>query len=127
MARFRLSQPAQADLAGILSTSLERWGELGERRYRSLLAAALRSVAAQPDGPLTRDRGEVVHGMRSFHVRHTRRGHGVASPVHVIYFRADVKASVEIIRILHERVEPGHHLGTIRAKRRLGAARKPGK
>jgi len=50
MARFRLSRPAQADLAGILATSAERWGLEGRRRYAAILAAAMRKVAADPEG-----------------------------------------------------------------------------
>ena len=46
MARFRLSRPAQADLAQILAVSNERWGIDARRRYATLLSIALRKVAA---------------------------------------------------------------------------------
>ena len=69
MARFRLSQPAQNDLANILATSAERWGTEGRRRYARLLAAAMRVVAANPEGPLTQARNELSPGLRSIHLR----------------------------------------------------------
>jgi toxin ParE1/3/4 len=112
MARFRLAQPAQSDLANILATSTERWGTDGRHRYATLLAAAMRMVAANPDGPLTQARNELSHGLRSFHLRHAR---GIApqanvkKPVHVLYYRATQSGIIEIVRVLHERMEPSRH------------------
>jgi putative addiction module CopG family antidote len=42
MARYRLSPPAEADLARILANSLREWGGAGRRRYSAILAAAIR-------------------------------------------------------------------------------------
>ena len=110
MARVRLSGPAQTDLAAILATSFERWGENGRARYASMLAAAIRAVLAHPDGPTTRDRAELLPGIRSFHLRHTPGEHGVGSPVHVLYYRATRPGVVEVVRVLHERMEPSRHV-----------------
>ena len=113
MARFRLAGPAQADLKRILVTSAERWGGESRRRYAALLATAMRQVAADPEGPVTRDRKELVPGIRSLHLRHVRRhgdAAGVKRPVHVIYYRAVQPGIIEIVRILHERMEPGRQL-----------------
>lgn len=113
MARFRLARPAQIDLANILSTSGERWGVEGQQRYAAVLAAALRQVAAEPDGPLTRKRSDLRSGIRSFHVQHARRsaeGAKVKRPVHVLYYRVAQEAVIEIVRVLHERMEPSRHL-----------------
>jgi len=112
MARFRLAQPAQNDLANILSTSTERWGTEGRRRYTRLLAAAMRTVAANPDGPLTQSRNELASGLRSFHLRHARVTGPQAKikrPVHVLYYRAIQPGLIEIVRVLHERMEPSRH------------------
>jgi toxin ParE1/3/4 len=113
MARFRLARPAQIDLANILSTSAERWGIEGQERYAAVLAAAMRQVAAEPDGPLTTKRPDLRSGIRSFHVRHTRRSAEAARvrrPVHVVYYRVAQKGVIEIVRVLHERMEPSRHL-----------------
>ncbi|MGQ0676273.1 MAG: type II toxin-antitoxin system RelE/ParE family toxin [Rhodospirillales bacterium] len=114
MARYRLSHPARADIASILSASETRHGPQGRIRYRGLLAAALRRIAGDPLGRSTRDRGDLFAGLRSLHVRHARgqsRAARVGAPVHVIFYRAAEPGLVEIVRVLHERMEPSRHLG----------------
>src|SRR5262245_28762631 len=113
MARFRLSLLAQADLSNILATSAERWGTETKRRYSLTLAAAMRRVAADPEGPATRNCANLLPGSRSFHIRHARvdQGDKVRRPVHVLYYRSVRTGLVEIARILHERMEPSGHLG----------------
>jgi toxin ParE1/3/4 len=114
MARFRLSPLARADLAQILATSVEQWGIEGKRRYASVLAAGMRKVAAEPEGPTTRDRVELFRGIRSFHLRHARASDAEAKvkrPVHVLYYRVVRPGLVEIVRVLHERMEPSRHIG----------------
>lgn len=113
MARFRLSRPAQADLEQVLTTSGDRWGEEGRRRYAALLITALDQVAANPEGPATRNRPDLLPGIRSFHLRNARRegrAAPVKRPVHVIYYRAVQPDIVEIVRILHERMDPALHV-----------------
>lgn len=113
MGRFRLARPAQIDLANILATSAERWGAEGQQRYAAVLAAAMRQIAAEPDGPLTRKRPDLRSGIRSFHVRYARRsgeGAKVGRPVHVLYYRVAEEGVIEIVRVLHERMEPSRHL-----------------
>jgi toxin ParE1/3/4 len=108
MARFRLAGPAQIDLVNILSTSAERWGAEGQQRYAAVLIAAMRHVAAEPDGPLTRRRPDLRSGIRSFHLRHVRRSSEsatVRNPVHVLYYRVAKEGEIEIVRVLHERMD----------------------
>jgi toxin ParE1/3/4 len=112
MARFRLARPALIDLANILSTSAERWGADGRQRYAAVLAAAMRQVADDPDGPLTRKRPDLGSGIRNFHVRYVRRSGDTAKvrrPVHVLYYRVAQEGVIEIVRVLHERMEPSRH------------------
>lgn len=114
MARFRLSRLARADLADILATSARRWGIEGRRRYVALLSNAMREAAANPEGPATRDRPELASGIRSFHIRHTHSNDPdtqVRKPVHVVYYRLVRPGLIEIVRVLHERMEPSRHLG----------------
>jgi toxin ParE1/3/4 len=112
VARFRLSRPTQTDLARI-ATSLERWGTDGKRRYAAILATAMRKVANEPQGIGTRDCRELLPGLRSLHLRHagaSGRDTRVRRPVHILYFRVIRLGVIEIIRILHERMEPGRWL-----------------
>ena len=114
MARFRVSYPARTDIDDILATSTALWGTEAKRRYAALLRVAMQRVADQPDGPLTRDRSAVRPGVRSFHLRHARRVQstaGVKQPVHVLYYRIVRPDFVEILRVLHERMEASRHLG----------------
>jgi toxin ParE1/3/4 len=100
-------------LANILATSAERWGHEGRQRYAAVLADAMRQVAAEPGRPLTRTRPDLRSGIRSFHVRYARRsaeGGNVRRPVHVLYYRVAEEGVIEIIRVLHERMEPSRHL-----------------
>lgn len=114
MARYRLADRAKADVAGTLRTSEELHGEQARIRYRACLTVAMRRVAADPHGPSTVDRAELAPGLRSFHIRHSRnesREAPVANPVHVIFYRVIANGVIEIVRVLHERMEPRMHIG----------------
>lgn len=113
MARFRLTASAKADIGSILKTSEERYGRDARVRYASLLLAAMHRLAAQPEGFATSDRQDLRPGIRSFHIRHSRKESGeapVGEPVHVIFFRTVNPGLVEIVRVLHERMEPSRHI-----------------
>jgi toxin ParE1/3/4 len=56
LARYRLSDPAKADIADILRASQTRHGAEARVRYRGLLTTAMRRVAADPLGLSTQDR-----------------------------------------------------------------------
>ena len=115
MGRFRLSRPAHADLEQILVTSGERWGDEARRRYAGLLVTAMRKIADDPEGPVTRNREDLLPGIRSLHLRHLRqdRPRSVGEPVHVIYYRAIQAEVIEIVRVLHERMDPSRHIGAV--------------
>lgn len=117
MARFRVSGPAQGDLAHILATSLERGGEAARKRYAQLMTVALRAIAESATGPATRARDELGKGLRSMHVRQARGAAAVRDPVHVIFFRVHGEC-IEIVRVLHERMDPARHVTTQRSTRR---------
>ena len=113
MARFRLSGPAKADISSILRTSETQYGVDARVRYRGLLTAAMRRIAADPQGRATADRSELLAGLRSLHIRHSRsesREEPVGEPVHVIFYRAIEPDLVEIVRVLHDRMEPSRHM-----------------
>jgi toxin ParE1/3/4 len=113
MARYRLSRLAQDDLLRILSTSEQRWGPQARRRYAATIAAAMRKVADDPEGPATKARAELLTGIRSIHLRHVRiqnMDDKVGHPVHVLYYRMVAPDLVEIVRVLHERMEPRRHI-----------------
>jgi toxin ParE1/3/4 len=109
MARFRIARRAQTDFSIILADSAERWGPDAKHRYRAVLIGGMRQVASDPEGKLTRERTDIRPGLRSFHLRHLRQGSRnlrVRRPAHVIYYRVIEPGLVEIVRVLHERMEP---------------------
>ena len=112
--RYRLSKPAKADIASILRTSEALHGREARIRYRSVLTAALRRIARDPAGTSTRDEHDLMPGVRSFHIRHSRaesRDARVGAPVHVIFYRVAEPRLLEIVRVLHERMAPSRHFG----------------
>lgn len=114
MARYRLTKSAKGDIGSILRTSEERHGRDARTRYAALLRAAMRRVAEDPEGRSTSDRSKLRPGVRSFHIRHSRDESGeapVGSPVHVIFYRALQPGLVEIVRVLHDRMDPNRHIG----------------
>jgi toxin ParE1/3/4 len=115
MARYRLSEPAKADIAAILQRSEKVHGKEARIRYRACLTAAMRRVAADPEGHSTVARAELDPGIRSFHIRHSRdasREAPVTNPVHVLFYRVVQPGTVEIVRVLQERMEPRRHIGS---------------
>jgi toxin ParE1/3/4 len=67
--RYRLSEAAQHDVLTILAWTDEQSGEAARLRYESLMVAALRDVASQPDRPGSVARPELGAGVRSWHLR----------------------------------------------------------
>jgi toxin ParE1/3/4 len=115
MARYRLTRSARRDIDSLLRTSEERHGREARIRYAALLLAAMRRVAEDPQGRSTSDRSELRPGIRSFHIRHSRdesREAPVGNPVHVIFYRAVRPGLVEIVRVLHDRMEPRRHVSS---------------
>ena len=112
MAEFRLSAAADDDVEAILRFSLENWGAEASQRYSDMLKAAMKQVAADPEGRATRAREDLDPGVRSFHTRFTRqpvRKTAVKSLVHVLIYRNLKPDLVEIVRVFHERMDFRRH------------------
>ncbi|WP_371419906.1 type II toxin-antitoxin system RelE/ParE family toxin [Tardiphaga sp.] len=115
MARYRLSEPAKADIAAVLRTSEAMHGADARLRYRALLTAALRRIAADPASPASVDCSDLFAGVRSYHIRHSRsdsREAPVGHPVHVIFYRAQRAGIIEVVRVLHERMLPDRYMSS---------------
>ena len=114
MFRYRLSQAAQADVLGVLAWTHEQFGEAARLRYESLIVAALRDVASQPDRPGSIARPELGAGVRSWHLRLSRAHVAppvevVRSPRHFLIYRAE-PALVVVGRLLHDAMELARHM-----------------
>lgn len=118
MAGVRLARRAQADLRALLAASRARQGVDGEARYAATLAAAIEMIVAAPEGPNTRRRAELGAGVRCLHSRRVRGLTGVRAPVHVVYYRVGATGVVEILAVVHERMDPARHLDGPAPRRR---------
>ena len=114
MVRYRLSDAAQADIVDILAWTQGQFGEAARQRDESLLVAALRDVATQPDRPGSIERPELGAGVRSWHLRLSRDRAGtvagvVRRPRHFLIYRAEPEQLV-VGRVLHDAMELARHL-----------------
>jgi plasmid stabilization system protein ParE len=72
-------------------------------------AAVLLAAGAEVDAAC-----ELLRGIRSFHLRNAGADDPevkVRRPVHALYYRVVRPDLVEIVRVLHERMEPSRHMG----------------
>jgi plasmid stabilization system protein ParE len=109
--KWRLTAAARADLRAILRTSRRRFGPDQALRYADLFHHAAGLAADTPQRPGSRDCGHVGIDVRSMHL-------GVAagrlrSASHVILYRTIARSgtAIEILRVLHERMDPARHVG----------------
>lgn len=112
MLHYRLSAAAQADIVDMLAWTHEQFGEAARLRYQSLIVAALRDIAAQPDRPGSIDRPELGSGVRSWHLRLSRDGAVggvVRRPRHFVVYRTETSLVV-VGRVLHDAMELARHL-----------------
>lgn len=93
----RLSPRARADLSRIWDDSAERWGADQADRYTRLLAEGFDRLAEDPA------RGRRADEIRSGYFRFS-----VGS--HVLFYRLGTDGGIEIIRILHGRMDFKRHL-----------------
>ncbi len=92
----RVSALAEADLIGIWRYTAERWGSEQADVYLDGFEAAFRRLAAQPAMGARRD--AVREGYRVLFVGD-----------HAVYYRVTA-AAVQVIRVLHGRMDPERHL-----------------
>jgi len=110
MRQYAISPAAQEDIESILAWTHENFGERARLRYKSIIAQALNDVAEDPTRAGTQVRSEVDYQARTYHLRHSRRrvkdvAGTVKNPRHFILFRVQHGGVVEIVRLLHDRMD----------------------
>ena len=96
MSRYVLSPRARADLEDIWAYSARRWGTDQAEDYIRLVQSAIETAAEEPRRGRACD--EVRKGYRSY-----------PAGSHVLFYR-NVKAGIDIVRILHSRMDFERHL-----------------
>lgn len=96
MAGYTLTPRARRDLDSIAAYSIREWGREQAARYVRDLRAAIEMVAANP--LRGRNREELRPGYFSM-----SRGS------HIVFYRR-MPDGIDVVRILHQRMEPERHL-----------------
>ncbi len=103
--RVRLGAAAEVDFANIIRWTTENFGVRRSRVYRETLIHAIGELADGPDVAGSRARDEIMKGIRTLHVaRQGRRGS------HFLMYRAARNSTIEIVRILHDRMDVQRHV-----------------
>lgn len=103
--RVRLGAAAELDFANIIKWTTENFGSRQSRVYRNTLVEAIGELSGGPNVAGSRARDEIMSGLRTMHVaRHGRRGS------HFLMYRVASGVTIEIVRILHDRMDLQRHL-----------------
>ncbi|MBI5128090.1 MAG: type II toxin-antitoxin system RelE/ParE family toxin [Rhodopseudomonas palustris] len=103
--RVRLGAPAEVDFANIIKWTTETFGSRRARAYRDTLIEAIGELVEGPDAVGSKARDDIMSGLRTLHVaRHGRRGG------HFLMYRTAPDGTIEIIRILHDRMDLQRHI-----------------
>jgi toxin ParE1/3/4 len=97
MAGFTLTNKAKADLLEIVRYPRERWGLEQRDLYLRMLDGCFRQLAANPRQGI--DCSEIRRGYRK-----------LTAGSHVIFHRQFAGQSIEIVRVLHGRMDLDVHL-----------------
>lgn len=97
MGKLHLSPSAAEDLENILRYTFNKWGIYQFEKYFAIFEQAFDSLKLDPGNSAVLRREELFDGCRSI-----RTGH------HVVFFRI-IGQDVEIVRILHERIDFAQH------------------
>jgi len=103
--RIRLGAAAELDFANILKWTTETFGARQSRVYRDTLLHAIGKLTEGPDVAGSKARDEIMPSLRTLHVaQHGRRGS------HFLMYRAATGRTIEIARILHDRMDLRRHV-----------------
>jgi len=96
MAGYALRPRARRDIDDIWSFTMERWGEAQAERYVSAIRSTLDRVAGDPS------KGRPCDDVRAGYFK-------IASGSHLIFYRFHGQR-VEVVRVLHQRMDVRRHL-----------------
>lgn len=92
MARYHLTNKAVEDLTEIWNYTFEEWSERQANKYYKFLLESCQEVANHPNFGKQYD--NVTTGLLGFKSNH-----------HIIFFRVISPKEIEVLRILHERMD----------------------
>jgi toxin ParE1/3/4 len=92
MAKFSLTKRAMADLIDIGRYTQEYWGLDQRNKYLTMLDSCFQDLAEKP--AKGRDSSDIRHGYRKMNVGS-----------HVVFYRQKRSDEIEIVRVLHGRMD----------------------
>ncbi len=96
---------AKKDFARILKYTKDSFGERQAAVYKAALLKTIAILAAGLDAPGSSAREDLGSGLRTVHVARDER----RAP-HLLVYRASSGETIEILRILHERMDLPRHV-----------------
>ncbi|GAA2087861.1 MULTISPECIES: type II toxin-antitoxin system RelE/ParE family toxin [Brevibacterium] len=96
MKEYRLTPAAKRDISSIWDFTQERWDAHQAETYVTDIRSAIERIAAQPD------RGRACDEIRRGYRRYSIGSH--------LLFYVENGNYIDIIRILHQRMDPSRHL-----------------
>ena len=93
MANYRLTNKAVEDLTDIWNYTFDEWSEHQADDYYNMLISSCQEIATNPY-LLSKRYDEIFNGLRGF-----------KASKHILFFRMLDSGDVEILRILHERMD----------------------
>ncbi len=97
MAKYILTNRAVGDLSAIWEYTCEAWSESQADNYYELLIESCEEIAKSPDmGKKYDGIGSAIFGFRVGR--------------HIIFYRKEKSKEIEVLRILHERMDLKHRL-----------------
>lgn len=97
MPTFKLSKKAKDDLLGIARYTEQTWGREQRRLYLKKLDSTFYALAANPE------LGSPCDDIRSGYFKRRESSH-------LIFYRRGTNSNIEIIRVLHKRMDEALHL-----------------
>ena len=101
----RLTHQAELDVLDITQWTAEQFGELQADQYLETISLALEALANGPETPGVKNRNELGPDICTLHIaRHGRKAS------HFVVFRVSEAQVLDILRILHDRMELSRHI-----------------
>jgi toxin ParE1/3/4 len=97
VSRYVLSPAAQADLEQIWDYTNDHWGVDQAEEYLREVQRAIERAAANPR--IGRDCDEIRPGYRK-----------LAAGSHTLFYRVNAEGIIEVVRVLHQRMDVDRHL-----------------
>jgi toxin ParE1/3/4 len=104
---INLSAAAELDFANILDWTTQNFGARQSQIYRGVLVQTIKELAAGPDVTGSKGLDEIMPGLRTLHAaRRGRRGS------HFLMYRTTAGQTIEIMRILHDKMDIQRHVSS---------------